>query len=124
MKIKVIGTQIYDEHEEKVIQEYENAVVEFKNVLRIKYDGGEIIFDKLSNIVTLNNGGNEIVIELNKEKILTYNTPYGIISMKTYGEEMIAYENPFRVIIKYKIELNGTSAYKNVAEIITIDSND
>ena len=103
MKIKVIGTQIYDEHEEKVIQEYENAVVEFKDVLRIKYDGGEIIFDKLSNIVTLNNGGNEIVIELNKEKILTYNTPYGIISMKTYGEEIISYENPFRVIIKYKI---------------------
>lgn len=124
MKIKVIGTQIYDEHEEKVIQEYENAVVEFKDVLTIKYDGGEIIFDKLSNIVTLNNGENEIVIELNKEKILTYNTPYGIISMKTYGEEIIAYENPFRVIIKYKIELNGTSAYKNVAEIITIDSND
>ena len=43
MKIKVIGTQIYDEHEEKVIQEYENAVIEIKDVLRIKYDGGEII---------------------------------------------------------------------------------
>ena len=124
MKIKVIGTQIYDEHEEKVIQEYENAVIEIKDVLKIKYDGGEIIFDKLSNIVTLNNGGNEIVIELNKEKILTYNTPYGIISMKTYGEEIISYENPFRVIIKYKIELNGTSAYKNIAEIIAINSND
>ena len=67
MKIKVIGTQIYDEHEEKVIQEYENAVIEIKDVLRIKYDGGEIILDKLSNVVTLNNGGNEIIIELNND---------------------------------------------------------
>ena len=52
------------------------------------------------------------------------NSRDGIISMKTYGEEIIVEENPFRVMIKYKIELNGTSAYKNIAEIIAIDSND
>lgn len=124
MKIKIIGTQIYDEHEEKVVQEYEDAVIEIKDILTVKYNGGEIIYDKLSNIVVLKNGGNEIVIEVNKEKCLNYNTPYGIITMKTYGEEIILEENPFKVVIKYKIELNGTSSYKNVAEIIAIDSKD
>lgn len=119
MKIKIIGTQIYEDHEERIEQEFENVIIDMNETFSIKYDEGEIIYNKSANVVEIRNQNN-IMVELNKENIFDYNTPYGIISLKTFGEDIFIEENPFRLVIKYKIKLNEKIEYKNILEILKV----
>ena len=116
MKIKIIGTQIYEDHEEKIKQEFDNVIVEMEDIIAIKYEKGEIIYNKNTNVIELKSDNN-IIVELNKEKILNYNTPYGIINLKTFGEDIFIGENPFKLVVKYNLKLNEKVEYKNILEI-------
>ncbi len=117
MKLKIIGTQVYDDYEDKVIQEFDNVKVDLKEVGSIEYENNKIIYDKNNKTVEIQ-GKNNIVVELNKEKILKYNTEYGIINLKTFGKEIQINENPFRLFIKYSIKLNEVVEYDNILEIV------
>lgn len=119
MKIKVIGTQIYEDHEEKIEKEFDDAVVNISDTIQIIYKEGEIIFNENLNIIELKNQNN-LIIELNKEKVLDYNTPYGIIKLKTFGKEFILEKNPLKLTVRYVISLNETMQYENIVEILEV----
>ena len=119
MKLKIIGNQIYDDHEEKIENEYDNANIIMGEKIIIEYLDGEIIYNKNENIIELKNK-NAIIVSLNEEKELNYNTPYGIINLKTRGEKILLEENPFKLIIEYKLVLNENVEYKNILEVIII----
>ena len=117
MKIKVIGTQIYEDYEEKIEKIFDDAVVNISDNIQIIYNDGEILFNKKLNRVEIKNDNN-LIIELNEEKVLDYNTPYGIITLKTFGESFVIENNPFKLTIRYIIKLNGTMQYENIVEIL------
>ena len=121
MKIKVIGKQIYDDYEEKIEQEFENAEIKLNDIIFVKYAEGEIKYNKSNNVVEIKKFDNNIIVELNKEKKVNYNTPYGIIDLKTFGENIYISENPFRLVITYRIIMNDTMDYKNIVEILNVD---
>lgn len=122
MNIKIKSTQIYDDHEEKIEEQYEDAEINFldKKVI-VKYNKNEIIFDEEKNSVSVKREGNDIFVELNKENELLYDTPYGKINLKTCGKKFDVIKNPFSLIIEYTITLNDTIDYKNIIEIIEIN---
>ena len=119
MNIKIKSVQIYEDHEDTIEEQYDNANINFldKNVI-VKYNKNEIIFDEKKKSVSVKREGNDIFIELNKENEFIYETPYGKINLKTYGERIEVLKYPFSMIIEYKITLNDTINYKNIMEIL------
>lgn len=119
MNIKIKSKQIYEDHEESFEEIYEDYKIKLldKNIV-INYNGVEIIFHKEKNVVEIKRKENNIFIELNKENESVYETPYGKMIMRTYGEKISIEEKPFILNIKYKITLGNVAEYKNIIEIL------
>ena len=119
MKIKIMSTQIYDNHEDKIEENYNDASINIldKNII-LKYNKNEIIMDKEKRYITVKSDKNNLFIELKKQNEFNYETPYGNIKMKTIGEKIELIQKPFRLLMEYNISLNDTINYKNIMEII------
>ncbi len=119
MRLKITGTQIYEEQEEKVMQEYEEAKVEKRDKIYIEYANETIIFDQ-EKMLLERKGNHPMIVKLKEEKELKYQTPYGIITLKTIGKDFFLQEKPFRLVVRYSIIVNETSKYENILELMEV----
>lgn len=119
MNLKIMTTQIYEDHEEKQEELCADYKINFvdKNII-INYNDNEIICDLEKNTVEIKRLENTIFIKLNKENNSIYKTPYGDIQLKTIGKKLETIKNPFSIKIEYKIMLGKMAEYKNIIEII------
>ena len=119
MNIKILSTQKYDDHEEKIEEKYNGASLNNldKNVI-LKYNKNEIIINDNTKTINIKNEYNTLIVELNKQNEFDYETPYGKIKMKTIGEKLVIEQNPFKLVVEYNISLNELINYKNIIEII------
>ena len=123
MNLKIKTKQVYEDHFEENEENFKNALINIlDNVIKINYNDIEIIYNKIHNIVQIKSKENNIIVSKNKEKELIYNTPYGKLNLKTFGEEITYNENPFGLLIKYKIVLNNSYFYTNIVEISSYNS--
>ena len=109
MNLKIKTKQVYEDHFEENEENFKNALINIlDNVIKINYNDIEIIYNKIHNIVQIKSKEN--------------NTPYGKLNLKTFGEEITYNENPFGLLIKYKIVLNNSYFYTNIVEISSYNS--
>ena len=121
MKIRIKSTQIFENHQETVVEEIEDAEVSFLDgVMRIKYGENEILVNQLEHELNLNRTQNSLKVKVNEKNVLNYETTYGKIILETYGEQIEIQEIPLKVILKYQITLNGTEEYSNIVEMIEV----
>lgn len=120
MNMKIISTQIYDDHEEKQEEQHKDYSLKIldKNILINYNNGDEIIFNSENNIVEIKRDKNEILVKINAEHEFDYETPYCSFVLKTVGEKILVEKSPFKMVIEYKIILNDTISYKNIIEIV------
>ena len=118
MKIKIKSTQIYEDNTEEIEEKYDNAELNIvdKKVM-LKYNESEIIYDENNQSIIVNNKGNCIYVEIEKEKESNYETPYGNFNIKTYGKSINFTSNPFRLKVEYMISLNNSIKYNNIINI-------
>ena len=121
MNIKIKSTQIYEEHKEESEEIYNDVIVKFldKNIV-INYNNNEIVINQEKKTIEIKREENNIFIELQKEHEIIYETPYGNMNLKTYGEEILVQKAPFSLNFKYKIAFGNTTEYKNIIEILEI----
>lgn len=120
MNIKILSTQIYDDYEDKQEEQHKDSNVKIldKKIVINYNNNEEIIYNKDSNLIEIKREKNTILVQLNKENEISYETPYGMCVLRTLGEKISFEESPFRIVVEYKITLNDTINYKNIIEIV------
>lgn len=119
MKILINSKQIFEEHEDKVFEEYHGDVVLIEGGFELKYDESKIIFRENKLIVTTQN--TSMIIEVNRTHLSSLQTPYGVIELEINGEYMEWQENPFLFEVRYKVKMEQTQCYINELQIQIIE---
>lgn len=121
MNIKIKSIQVYEDTKEEFEEVHVDSKIKFLDkLLVINYNDNEIVYRNDENIVEIKRDKNNIFIQLQKEMISAYETPYGTISLKTIGEKIDINKQPFSMYIEYKIILGDTKGYKNIIEIVEV----
>ena len=118
MNIIVKSIQKYEDHEEEIIEEYENSFwTKEDSLLTIETNTMKVEINSEKNTVWIQRDQNEIFIQLNEKKLLSFETEYGTMKMGILGESISVQENPLKVLIEYSISLNEQTSYQNIVEI-------
>ena len=115
MEICIKSKQIYEEHEDEIIENHVAEIIYLDEGFKMIYDDTSLYFDGESLSLTKTNMNLEIKVGSRCTSKVT--TPYGDIPLDVEGKDINFCKTPFKFDVRYLIKIGNTKEYINELQI-------